>query len=75
VGYTARANDHTLSQHLGFSTTICLATAIEAGKETYYLKLDKASKGSLDINEWLYYFSQTMTVAQSIAKEKGEFSL
>ena len=67
--------DHALSQYLGYSTTACLATAIEGDKKTYYLQLEKASRGSLDINGWLDYFSDTVNVAQDIAREEVGFVL
>jgi len=59
--------DHALSQYLGYSTTACLATAIAGDKKSYYLQLEKASRGTLEINAWLDYFSQTVNVAQEIA--------
>ena len=52
--------DHALSQSLGYPTTACLATAIEGDKKSYYLQLEKASRGSLDINLWLDYFADTV---------------
>jgi len=67
--------DHALSQHLGYPTTACLATAIESKKETYYQELEKASRGSLDINGWLNYFSDTVNIAQEIAREEVDFVL
>ncbi len=67
--------DHALSQYLGYPTTACLATAIEADKKSYYLQLEKASRGSLDINAWLDYFSDTVNAAQEIAREEVDFVL
>ena len=67
--------DHALSQYLGYPTTACLATAIEANKKTYYLQLEQASRGSLDINAWLDYFSDTVNQAQDIAREEVDFVL
>jgi Fic family protein len=67
--------DHALSQYLGYPTTACLATAIEAGKKSYYMQLEKASRGSLDINAWLDYFSDTVNEAQEIAREEVDFVL
>ncbi len=67
--------DHALSQYLGYPTMACLATAIEADKKSYYLQLEKASRGSLDINTWLDYFSNTVNVAQKIAREEVDFVL
>jgi Fic family protein len=67
--------DHALSQSLGYPTTACLATAIEADKKTYYLQLEKASRGSLDVNGWLDYFADTIIKAQQIAREEVDFVL
>lgn len=67
--------DHALSQFLGYPTTACLATAIEADKKTYYLQLEKASHGSLDINTWLDYFADRVIKAQEIAREEVDFVL
>jgi Fic family protein len=67
--------DHALSQYLGYPTTACLATAIEADKKSYYLQLERASRESLDINAWLDYFSDTVSQAQEIAREEVDFVL
>ena len=67
--------DHALSQSLGYPTTACLATAIEADKKAYYLQLEKASRGSLDANNWLDYFAFTVIKAQEIAREEVDFVL
>ena len=67
--------DHALSQSLGYPTTACLATAIEADKKSYYRQLEKASRGSLDINGWLDYFADTVIKAQAIAREEVDFVL
>ena len=67
--------DHALSQSLGHPTTACLATAIEGDKKSYYLQLEKASRGSLDVNVWLDYFADTIIKAQEIAREEVDFVL
>ncbi len=67
--------DHALSQSLGYPTTACLATAIEGDKKTYYLQLENASRGSLDINTWLDYFADMVIKAQDIAGEEVGFVL
>jgi len=64
-----------LSQYLGYPTTACLATAIESKKKNYYQELEKASRGNLDINGWLDYFSDTVNMAQEIAREEVDFVL
>ena len=67
--------DHALSQSLGYPTTACLATAIEGDKKSYYLQLEKASRGSMDVNVWLDYFADTIIKAQEIAREEVDFVL
>ena len=67
--------DHALSQSLGYPTTACLATAIEGDTKSYYLQLEKASRGSLDVNVWLDYFADTVIEAQEIAREEVDFVL
>ncbi len=67
--------DDALSQFLGYPTTACHATAIEADKKTYYLQLEKASRGSLDVNAWLDYFADMVIKAQEIAREEVDFVL
>ncbi|MEW8535131.1 MAG: Fic family protein [Candidatus Thiodiazotropha endolucinida] len=67
--------DHALSQSLGYPTTACLATAIEGGKKSYYLQLEKARRGSLDVNAWLDYFADRVIKAQEIAREEVDFVL
>lgn len=67
--------DHALSQSLGYPTTACLATAIEGDKKSYYLQLEKASRGSLDVNDWLDYFADRVIKAQEIAREEVDFVL
>ena len=67
--------DHALSQFLGYPTTACLATAIEADKKSYYLQLENASRRSLNVNVWLDYFAGTIIKAQNIAREEVDFVL
>ncbi len=67
--------DHALSQSLDYPTTACLATAIEADKKSYYLQLENASRGGLDVNVWLDYFADTIIKAQNIAREEVDFVL
>jgi Fic family protein len=67
--------DHALSQSLGYPTTACLATAIEGEKTTYYLQLERASRGSLDVDTWLDYFADRVIKAQGIAREEVDFVL
>ncbi len=67
--------DHALSQSLGYPTTACLATAIEGDKKNYYLQLENASRGSLDVDAWLDYFADRVIEAQEIAREEIDFVL
>lgn len=67
--------DHALSQSLGYPTTACLATAIEADKKSYYLQLEKAGHGSLNVDTWLDYFADQVIKAQEIAREEVDFVL
>ena len=67
--------DHALSQSLSYPTTACLATAIEGDKKSFYLQLEKASCGSLDVNAWLDYFADRVINAQEIAREEVDFVL
>jgi hypothetical protein len=67
--------DHALSQSLGYPTTACLATAIEGDKKSYYLALEEASRGGLEVNTWLDYFADTVIKAQEIAREEVDFVL
>lgn len=67
--------DHALSQLLGYPTTACLATAIEADKKNYYLQLEKASRGNLAVDAWLDYFADRVINAQEIAREEVNFVL
>lgn len=67
--------DHALSQSLSYPTTACLATAIEGDKKSYYLQLERASRGSLDVDVWLDYFAGSVIKAQEIAREEVDFVL
>lgn len=67
--------DHALSQSLGYPTSACLATVIEADKKSYYLQLEKASRGSMDVNRWLDYFADTVIKAQDIARAEVDLVL
>lgn len=67
--------DHALSQSLGYPTTACLATAIEGDKKSYYLQLEKASCGSLEVDTWLDYFADRVIKAQEISRQEVDFVL
>jgi len=75
-GRVGRAiSDQALSQYLGYATTACLSGAIEIDKKNYYSELEKASFSELNINNWLAYFSDTVNLAQDLAKEEVDFVL
>lgn len=75
-GRVGRAiSDHALSQSLGYPTTACLATAIAGDKKSYYLQLERASRGNLDVDNWLDYFADRVINAQEIAREEVDFVL
>ncbi len=67
--------DHALSQFLGYPTMACLATAIEGDKKSYYLQLENARNGNLNVDVWLDYFADRVIEAQEIAKEEVDFVL
>ncbi len=67
--------DHALSQSLERPTIACLATAINEDRKTYYGELNRASRGELDINPFIDYFTSTVNKAQEIAKEEVDFVL
>ncbi len=67
--------DHALSQYLGYPTIACLSTAIEVNKKNYYYELEQAGSNDLNIDNWLNYFSDTVDIAQDLAKEEVDFVL
>ncbi|MCY4227820.1 MAG: DUF4172 domain-containing protein [Gammaproteobacteria bacterium] len=75
-GRVGRAiSDHALSQSLSYPTTACLATATEVNKKSYYLELERTSRGGLVIDHWLDYFADLVIQAQEIAKDEVDFVL
>ena len=44
-------------------------------QKSYYLQLEKASRGSLGVNAWLDYFADRVIKAQEIAREEVDFVL
>jgi len=67
--------DHALSQSLNQPTLACLATAIERDRKTYYEELQKISRGNLDLNGWIDFFTSEIIHAQDIAKYEVDFVL
>jgi Fic family protein len=72
-GRIARAlAEKSLSQCLGQPTLIALSIAIEKQKKKYYDALDYSNK-SLEITDWLKYFSETILEAQNYSQKMVEF--
>lgn len=75
-GRVGRAiSDHALSQSLGRPTITCLATAINEDRKSYYAELGRVSRGDLNINPFIDYFTSTVNKAQDIAREEVDFVL
>jgi Fic family protein len=64
-----------LSQELGAPAILSLSTAIERRRQDYYDALSRASRGGLDITEWLVWFTDLVLEAQVQAKERIGFTL
>ncbi len=60
-----------LSQSLGQPTLISLSYVIEKNKKAYYAALQKTNH-SLDITDWLIYFSETVLSAQEHTQKQIE---
>tara|TARA_R110001592_G_scaffold22729_17_gene90116 strand:- start:7149 stop:8258 length:1110 start_codon:yes stop_codon:yes gene_type:complete len=63
-----------LSESLGRPLILSISTSIEKGKMAYYDALKQAQR-TLDITEWICYFSQTILNAQKQAKTIIRFTL
>lgn len=63
-----------LSESLGRPLIMSLSTTIERNKKSYYDAL-KAAQQSLDITDWILYFTETILEAQKEAKEIIRFTL
>jgi Fic family protein len=66
--------DKVLSQDIGFPTVACLSTAILEDKNSYYDEINKASK-SLDVTDWVEWFTRTTVRAYDIALDKIDLVL
>lgn len=66
--------DKCLSESLGRPLILSISTTIEKDKKSYYNALKQAQK-TLDITEWIIYFSQVILDAQIQAKEIIQFIL
>ena len=63
-----------LSESLGRPLVLSISTAIEKDKPAYYNALKQAQR-TLEVTEWLCYFSQTILNAQKQAKTIIRFTL
>lgn len=63
-----------LSESLGRPLVLSISTIIEQNKTAYYKAL-KNAQSSLDISEWIVYFSQIILSAQKQAKKTIRFTL
>jgi Fic family protein len=61
--------DKALSQDIGHPTLACLSTAILEDKAAYYKEINKASK-SMDITDWVEWFTRTTIRSYNIALDK-----
>lgn len=64
-----------LSQELGHPALLSLSTTIQGRRNEYYDALGRASRGGLDITEWLVWFTGLVLDAQKQAKEQIAFVL
>ncbi|MEM9338874.1 MAG: Fic family protein [Bacteroidota bacterium] len=72
-------SEKSLSQSLGRPTLIAISYMIEKSKKDYYAALERNNSG-LEVNDWLYYFCETVLSAQDYTQkminfiiEKGKF--
>jgi Fic family protein len=63
-----------LAESLGQPVIMSLSTAIENDKSAYYQALKTAQK-SMEVTEWIYYFSQVIRDAQEQGKNLIQFTL
>ena len=64
--------EQSLAQNLGYPTLISLAYTIERSRHAYYAALERNNR-SLEITDWLIYFSQTVLEAQVHTQLRMEF--
>jgi Fic family protein len=64
-----------LSQELGRPVLLSLSMAIEAERKRYYEALAVASRGGLDVTQWVGYFVETVLEAQLAARATIAFVL
>ncbi len=68
-------SEKALSQDLGHPVLLSLSTTIERHKKEYYRELSEASRGEMDITEWINYFVKTVYEAQLDSKKNIIFVL
>jgi len=64
-----------LSQELGHPALLSLSTTIQSRRQDYYDALSRGSQGSLDITEWLIWFTGLVLDSQRQAKEQIAYVL
>ena len=75
-GRVGRAISETaLSQEIGHPALLSLSTTIQSRRQEYYDALSRASQGSLDITEWLVWFTEMVLDSQREAKAQIAFVL
>ncbi|HLD95156.1 MAG TPA: Fic family protein [Alphaproteobacteria bacterium] len=62
-------SEKALSQDLGYGVLMSLSKQLHKEKKTYYGELHKASSYTLDVTNWIVFFSQMILKAQKDAKE------
>ncbi len=64
-----------LSQELKAPAILSLSTAIERQRSGYYDALSRASRGGMDVTEWLAWFTDLVLEAQAEARQRIDFTL
>jgi len=64
--------EKSLAQNIGQPSLVALSFIIEANRKEYYEQLQRSQK-TLDITEWLVYFSQTILAAQITTRKRLQF--
>ena len=64
-----------LSQELGHPALLSLSSSIQSKRKEYYEALNRASRGTLDITDWLVWFTEVILDAQRQAYDQIGFVL
>lgn len=64
-----------LSQELGHPALLSLSTTIQRRRQDYYDALSRASQDSLDITEWLVWFTSLVLDSQKLARQQIAYVL